>query len=121
VMDVFARVCEALREDDLRRLRSWAEQPQHRARFTTWLVTVVRHLTVDWFRHRDGELTQLRDHRPRIGQADLRPGPHPPDAGRDSDIPVDHLSAVHPSTVRALAIERVTPGPVPGGGRPVSL
>jgi len=54
VMDIFARVCEALREDDLRRLRSWAEQAQHRARFTTWLVTVVRHLTVDWFRQRDG-------------------------------------------------------------------
>ncbi|OLC87541.1 MAG: hypothetical protein AUG85_11140 [Gemmatimonadetes bacterium 13_1_20CM_4_66_11] len=54
VMDVFARACEALRADDLRRLRSWVEQPEHRARFSTWLVTVVRHLTVDWFRHRDG-------------------------------------------------------------------
>ena len=54
VMDVFARVCEALREGDLRRLRTYAAQPDHRARFSTWLVTVVRHLTVDWFRHRDG-------------------------------------------------------------------
>lgn len=54
VMDVFARTCEALRADDLRRLRTWVEQPEHRARFSTWLVTVVRHLTVDWFRHRDG-------------------------------------------------------------------
>src|SRR5436853_5331261 len=54
VMDVFARACEALRADDLRRLRSWVEQPEHRARFSTWLVTVVRHLTIDWFRHRDG-------------------------------------------------------------------
>ena len=54
VMDVFARVCEALREDDLRRLRAWVEQPTHRARFSTWLVTVVRNLTVDWFRERDG-------------------------------------------------------------------
>ena len=54
VMDVFARVCEALREDDLRRLRRYVEQPQHRARFSTWLVTVVRNLTLDWFRHRDG-------------------------------------------------------------------
>jgi len=54
VMDVFARVCEALRENDLRRLRTYAAQPDHRARFSTWLVTVVRHLTVDWFRHRDG-------------------------------------------------------------------
>lgn len=54
VMDVFARACEALREDGFRRLRGWVEQPDHRARFSTWLVTVVRHLTVDWFRHRDG-------------------------------------------------------------------
>ena len=54
VMDVFTRVCEALREDDFRRLRAYAEQPTHRARFSTWLVTVVRHLTIDWFRHRDG-------------------------------------------------------------------
>jgi len=54
VMDVFARVCEALREDDLRRLRSYVDEPDHRARFSTWLVTVVRNLTVDWFRERDG-------------------------------------------------------------------
>lgn len=54
VMDVFARVCEGLREDDLRRLRAFTEQTDHRARFSTWLVTVVRHLTIDWFRHRDG-------------------------------------------------------------------
>src|SRR2546429_3586319 len=54
VMDVFAHACEALRADELRRLRSWVDQPEHRARFSTWLVTVVRHLTVDWFRHRDG-------------------------------------------------------------------
>ena len=54
VMDVFARVCESLREGDLRRLRAYVEQSNHTARFSTWLVTVVRHLTVDWFRHRDG-------------------------------------------------------------------
>jgi len=47
VMDVFARMCEALREDDLRRLRVYVQQPDHTARFSTWLVTVVRHLTVD--------------------------------------------------------------------------
>jgi len=54
VMDVFARVCEALRADNLRRLQSYVERPIHHARFSTWLVTVVRNLTVDWFRHRDG-------------------------------------------------------------------
>jgi RNA polymerase sigma factor (sigma-70 family) len=54
VMDVFAQVCESLRADDLARLRRYLAQPDHRARFSTWLVTVVRNVTVDWFRHRDG-------------------------------------------------------------------
>lgn len=54
VMDVFAQVCDALRRDGLARLRRYLAQPTHRARFSTWLVTVVRNLTVDWFRHRDG-------------------------------------------------------------------
>ena len=54
VMDVFAQVCEALRAEDLARLRRWLATPAHTARFSTWLVTVVRNLTVDWFRHRDG-------------------------------------------------------------------
>jgi RNA polymerase sigma factor (sigma-70 family) len=54
VMDVFASVCEALRQNDLRRLRSYIDQSNHRARFSTWLVTVVRHLTIDWFRQHEG-------------------------------------------------------------------
>src|SRR5262245_46212034 len=54
VMDVFARVCEALREGEMRRLRRYADSTDRRARFTTWLVTVVRNLTIDWIRHRDG-------------------------------------------------------------------
>jgi len=54
VMDVFTRVCESLREDDLRRLRTYIAQIDHRASFSTWLVTVVRNLTIDWFRVRDG-------------------------------------------------------------------
>lgn len=53
-MDVFASVCEVLRRDELGRLRRYAAEKQHRARFSTWLVAVVRNLTVDWFRHRDG-------------------------------------------------------------------
>jgi RNA polymerase sigma factor (sigma-70 family) len=70
VMDIFARVCEALREDDCRRLRAWTGQSEHRARFSTWLVTVVRHLTVDWFRHRDGRrrLSTLASGLPAIQQ-----------------------------------------------------
>ena len=54
VMDVFAHVCESLRDAELKRLRCYFDRPSHSARLSTWLVTVVRHLTVDWFRHRDG-------------------------------------------------------------------
>ena len=54
VMDVFAQVCESLREHELGRLRRYLAEGAHTARFSTWLVTVVRNLTVDWFRHRDG-------------------------------------------------------------------
>ena len=54
VMDVFTWVCEALRADDFRRLRQYSAHPDHRARFTTWLVVVVRNLTVAWLRRRDG-------------------------------------------------------------------
>lgn len=54
VMDVFTRVCEALRADDLRRLRAYGAGGERRARFSTWLVVIVHNLTVDWLRARDG-------------------------------------------------------------------
>ncbi len=54
VMDVFASVCEALRQDDMARLRKYTERKAHSAQFSTWLAAVVRNQTIDWFRHRDG-------------------------------------------------------------------
>lgn len=54
VMDVFAHVCEALHADDLARLRSYTAQREQSARFSTWLVAVIRNLVIDWFRRRDG-------------------------------------------------------------------
>jgi RNA polymerase sigma factor (sigma-70 family) len=54
VMDVFARVCEALREKDFARLRRCAARVDPGRPFSTWLVAVVHNLTIDWFRHRDG-------------------------------------------------------------------
>jgi len=54
VLDVFACVCEALRADDLARLRRYTEYRGQRARFSTWLVTVVRNQAIDWLRERDG-------------------------------------------------------------------
>ncbi len=38
VMDIFAWVCESLRQDDLARLRRYPQQKTHSARFSTWLV-----------------------------------------------------------------------------------
>jgi RNA polymerase sigma factor (sigma-70 family) len=54
VMDVFARVCEAMRENDFARLRGCAAHVDPNRPFTTWLVVVVHNLTIDWFRHRTG-------------------------------------------------------------------
>jgi len=54
VMDVFARVCEALRENDFTRLRRCAARLDPARPFTTFVVAVVHNLTIDWFRHRDG-------------------------------------------------------------------
>ncbi len=51
-MDAFALVCEKLRETDFRRLRRF--EPEGPARFSTWLVTVVRNLVVDWYRQTHG-------------------------------------------------------------------
>jgi RNA polymerase sigma factor (sigma-70 family) len=58
ILDVFTRVCDALRADDLARLRRYTESEGQRARFSTWLVTVVRNQTIDWLRQRDGRPRQ---------------------------------------------------------------
>src|SRR4029453_12467241 len=46
-MDLFARVCEGLQADQMRRLRVRAEETAPRAQFSTWLVAGVRHMGVD--------------------------------------------------------------------------
>lgn len=54
VPDVFAHVCQALSADGLARLRQYADRPDAPARFSTWLVVVVRNQTIDWMRRRSG-------------------------------------------------------------------
>jgi RNA polymerase sigma factor (sigma-70 family) len=57
VMDVYSSVCEALLADDCARLRRYSDQAGKGARpasVATWLVVVVRNLTIDWRRRRDG-------------------------------------------------------------------
>ena len=52
--EAFDHVQERLLADDLAVLRRYRDGPGQRARFSTWLVTVVHNLVVDWVRHRDG-------------------------------------------------------------------
>jgi RNA polymerase sigma factor (sigma-70 family) len=54
VMDVFARVCEALRENDFTRLRHCALRADPNRPLSTLLFAIVHNITIDWFRHRDG-------------------------------------------------------------------
>lgn len=53
-MDVFSVVCEAFAADNYSRLRRYAAGGTPRASVATWLVAVVRNLTLDWLRVRDG-------------------------------------------------------------------
>ena len=53
-LDVFADVCYALSANELARLCRYHDRPEPKARFSTWLVTVVHNLVVDWLRKRDG-------------------------------------------------------------------
>lgn len=52
VQDCFLFVCERLRRGDMRRIRCF--RVEGTATFDTWLRAVVRHLCLDWRRHRDG-------------------------------------------------------------------
>lgn len=65
VMDTFVRVCDVLHANDMARLRRFIDHPTQRARFSTWLVTVVRNLAIDHLRERIG--------RPRAVPAGLSP------------------------------------------------
>ena len=52
--DAFAHLCDKLWEGELARLRRFHEESHHSAKFSTWLVVVVRNLAIDWRRSQDG-------------------------------------------------------------------
>ena len=54
VMDVFSTVCQALTANDFARLRRYSGQNPQCASVATWLVAVVRNLTIDWLRQHEG-------------------------------------------------------------------
>ncbi len=81
VMDVFTRVCEALREDDLRRLRGYIEQPEHRDTYTndTFLYTSRsnRWEQVPQGHHDDDHERSVAAVRSTSGRQHSREGPTP--------------------------------------------
>lgn len=52
VSEVFAELCAYLSRENLQPLARHSDSGK--ARFSTWLVTVVHNRTIDWVRHRDG-------------------------------------------------------------------
>ena len=54
VLDVYASVCAALIADRGARLRRFSARSPSGASFSTWLVIVVRNLTIDWVRKAEG-------------------------------------------------------------------
>lgn len=58
-MDGYAYVLEALRENEYRRLRAYAEDG--RSKFSTWLVVVVRRLCLDFHRKRYGRARDVSE------------------------------------------------------------
>jgi RNA polymerase sigma factor (sigma-70 family) len=54
LLDAFAHVCHKLSNDQLARLKQYDERTPRQARFSTWLVTVVYNLVIDWLRQHRG-------------------------------------------------------------------
>lgn len=54
VPDVFAEVCQTLASDGLAPLGQYVKRAGARARFSTWLVVVVRNQTINWIRRQSG-------------------------------------------------------------------
>ena len=57
VMEVFSHVCQALSADQLGRLRKYRDSAAGGV-VATWLVVVIRNLTVDWLRKEHGRQRQ---------------------------------------------------------------
>ena len=70
VMDAYAHVLDALRANGWARLRAFSNDG--RARFTTWLVVVVRRLCIDHHRAREGRARPDSDTVARDARRNLR-------------------------------------------------
>ena len=110
-MDAYVNVLEALREDDCRRLRSYAAEPN--GNFSSWLVVVTRRLALDHFRQRygrsrSGDLGWRMEHESRRRLEDLVADRVDPDqlltepSRGDEDIQREQLTRVLSRALRAL-------------------
>ena len=61
VMDVFSTACQALSANDFARLKQYSDRSAQSASVATWLVAVVRNLTIDWLRQRRSAPPQYSD------------------------------------------------------------
>lgn len=114
VMDAYAFVLEKLREDDSRRLQTFAGDGS--GKFTTWLVVVARRLAHDFHRHRygrrhgaDEDDTARAERAARRRLVDLTSEAidlaHLPDAGgasADTRISVDEIRTAVSQEIDAL-------------------
>lgn len=114
-MDHYAFILEQLRDDDFRRLRTFAGEG--RGKFTTWLVVVARRLCVDHHRRTHGRtptspnpgITESLNHVARRNLADLVAGDIDLEriadhSGAQPDAGVQHLAQIQ--ALRA-AVERL--------------
>ena len=54
-MDLFVFVCQALSNENFKKLRSFQlRKYKGKAKFSTWLVLVVQNLCIDWYRNKEG-------------------------------------------------------------------
>lgn len=61
-MDLFLFVCERLVKNDFHKLRKFRKcRGIASAKFTTWLVLVVRNLCIDWYRQHEGRVRLFKE------------------------------------------------------------
>jgi len=110
-MDAYALALEQLRADDCRRLRRYAEEPG--AKFSTWLVVVVRRICLDHLRHRYGRTTgeSADDRAPRRRLVDLIAAPldERVDAADPAESGEDRLDREQVAAALQVALARLEP------------
>lgn len=112
-MDAYAFALDKLREDDLRRLRTFCSDGS--GKFTTWLVVVARRLAHDWHRQAYGRANRDEDEQSRREREarrrlvdlaseaiDLAGLPDANDGGTDARVLADETRGALAAEIEAL-------------------